>query len=1139
MAKNKRSLKKAGFGLILGAMIVSVSSCIDQLYDMNNGISMEMELGGDSLAIPIGSTDTIMLKDYLDANTIDMLKTMEDGGYAITIKDTIAPEIPLIPQDKLKIDDQVKSISTPIDFGDINLEAFHIAGIVKESNVNLGLSTYSLGNFAIPSISSSTTTKAGMSGYALSTPAIDNMVVNANQMNMLSGIALPPDPGGAPQELPIADPDPVNINTSTSLDYSVNVPDGVSNISDVALEDGATFEVSIELSGASSTLTSGRLVPNFSINPADLFAFSNPPAGGNITFATKDSLTKANGYKISKVLPIDSLRIKGNPVGGKLQITKNILASGTMSLKDGWVRSDRLAQVGDMDLLVTVAVKGVVIKSMNFDIPTLNAAIPSSSTSLNINNTIPDQIQKLNKVIFNDPATITIKLSTEDMPVMEESAVKIDNLNITFPEQFVFQPMAGLSNNVYTISNKTFDLVKGETIQLTLKELDFSNVPVTNGALKWNGNISYSGQVSFGGRINSKNIPTSGNDAKMNVQFASSISFKSAEVTTNKISVSVPEVSINMPLDINIAKEVKRLSVIKMRPNTQIRVDLKKPALPLTFSANNLQVTFPSIFTFDPPLIENKLVLNGALADSIVLILDALTINQDLVDGYLKLDQNIAVSGGVDLLPGVVNSTEIESLAGKSMSVKVSTSEIGISSTSIQLNDLAFPYKDSIPLKFDIPDVPAQLISLDSVLLKDNATIQLDVNITNMPDFGAPINVDLTIDFPDMFLFSPGSVNSKNQMVIHQSIVDGKLNKTIGIHGLKFDGKDLNGTLKIDKQLKYDAAVSVNSPVVNSDDLVGKVINIGIDAKISNIAFKSVYGKLDPKMDPISQDIPLSDITKMLKDNNIDVVLDITKPVIAISTVCNLGIPIEASAKVTPVRGGSPATAEAQAFTLKLPKAPTPQNVIKTNYWISPDSAGMPTGSEFIKTNVQNLFRNIPDAVKMDAAVTTDRSMQHFIDLTADYKFKLFYEVTIPFAFGEDLSIEIQKDIVGLDPKIGEMASVVGGIELLGTIQNSIPLELQLAAIPLDADNTPLALDTIKQLINAGAHNGSAVSSKLTLKLADKNDQLKELRGFRLIFTASSNETVAGTPIKMSNFVKADLKVRVDGGINIEKLTNN
>ena len=537
-------LKSAGFGLMLSAIVLSVSSCIDQLYDINNGISMEMELGGDSLAIPIGSTDTIMLGDFLDASTITMLKTMEDGGYAFTMKNSIEPTIPVIDQSLLKIDDQIKSISTPIDFGDINLDAFKIPGVKVDKEVSMGLSNYSLGAFAIPSISKNTSTPAGMTDYALSTPKIGDVDINANQYDILSGITLPNDPGGDPIELPIADPDPVSINTASDINYSVSVPDGVSNIGNVELKSGAYFEVTIELSGASTTLSSGTLLPNFTIDPKDLFIFTNPPAGGKITFAGGDSLTKANGYKVTKTLPISALNIGGTPVAGKLNITKNITANGAMSLKNARVMSNKVSQVTGMDMLVSVSVKNVEISSMEFDIPSLKVDIPSNSTSLNINNSIPDQIKSLNKVTFEDPATITINLSTQNLPVMTNSAIKIENLAISFPEQFVFEPMNGLVNNVYTITNEVFNPNAGRTIQLKIKELNMSTIPVTNGVLKWNGVISYSGKVSFEGRINSKNIPTtSGQDAKMNVQFGSAITFKSAEVVTNPIAVSIPSVS--------------------------------------------------------------------------------------------------------------------------------------------------------------------------------------------------------------------------------------------------------------------------------------------------------------------------------------------------------------------------------------------------------------------------------------------------------------------------------------------------------------------------------------------------------------------------------------------------------------------
>jgi hypothetical protein len=1138
MTQNNRFLKSAGYVLVLSAIALSVSSCIDAMYDLSNGVSMDMVLGGDSLAIPIGSTDTIMLGDFLDTKTITMLKTMEDGGYAITIKDSVVPEIPVIDQSLLKIDDQVKTLSSPLNFGNINLDNFNIPGISKDVNVNLGLSTYSLGNFTIPSISANTTTPAGMSDYALKTPTIDDINVDASQNNILTSVSIPANPGGH-VGVPIPDPDDITIGTSSKIETSVNAPSGVSDIGNVMLKDGAVFEVTIELAGASEIFKSGALIPNFTIDPDGLFVFTDQPTNGSISFTDKDSLTVANGFHKTKTFPINQLKISGSPIAGKIQISKDITVSGLMGMKNAVVWSDQLVNVKGLALTVSVAVKNLEINSMEFNIPTLDVAIPNNSTDLNINNSIPDQINGLNKILFNDPATITINLSTKDLPTMQNAAIKIKDLSITFPEQFVFEPMPGLSNNVYKITDETFNSDRGRNITLTLKELNMSQIPVVDGVLKWKGTIAYSGEVSFGGRINSKDIPV--NDAKMVVDFGSSISFKSAEVRTNQISVSIPTVEMPISFPISIADMVKRLEVIKMKPGTTIKVDLKKPTLPLVFSANNMQVTFPSIFSFDPPLVANKLLLNGALPDSIVLVLDALNINQDLVDGQLTLDENIGISGGVDLLPGVVNSTEIESLTGKTMSIKASTSDLRISSTSIKLKDLNYPSPpDSIALNFPIPDVPKQLVALDSVLLKDNANIQLAVNIINMPDFGSDVNVDLVVDFPKMFLFAPGAVNSNNQMIINQAIVGGKLNKTIGIRGLKFDGHDLNGVLNINDQLKYTAGVSVLSPTVNSDDLIGKTITIQIEAKISNIAFKSVYGKLDPGLEPVSQTIPLDSIYKALKDNNIDVVLDVTKPVIAIKTECNLGIPIDANVKLTPMIGGSPVANAEQDITIKVPKSPSPDSLLKKTFWISPDDAGMPTGADFIQANVQNLFKKIPENVKMLATVTTDKTQQHFIDLTATYKFKLGYEVTIPLAFGEDLKIDISKDIDVGDPKIGEKAKSVGGIELLGTIENSIPLELNLAIVPLDENKLPISgIDTVRQIIKAGAHDGSSVLSPLTLKISDPQGNLANLRGFRLLFSASSNETVAGTPIKPENFVKANLKVRVDGGINIKDLVGN
>lgn len=1128
MTQHKGFLKSAAYGLALSATVLSVSSCIDELYDLRNGISLDMALGGDSLAIPIGTTDTIRLGDNLPKSLLDQLKIMEDGGFAFTMRDSLEPiTLKKIEESELTMGVVGDKIETTVDFGNIKLDTYKIDGVSVNKTVDLGLKTYTLGDFRIPPINKDAHAEVIMSKYVLPDPTITDIDVNANQNNILMGITLPPDPGGAPQELPIVDPSPVGINTSSTIDYSVGVPDDVTNISDIVLKNGAYFEVTVELSGASAVLTTGKLIPNFELNPSDLFVFSSPPTGGVIAFSTEDEMNQANGYKVTKTLPISRINLSGTPVNSKLQITKNITAIGNMSLKNATVRSDRLSQVGTMDVIVHVAVKNVEIASMEFDIPNLQATIPSDNVSINIKNSIPDQIQKLNKVLLNDHSTISIELSTENIPVMNPSKIKIDDLTISFPKEFIFEPMDGLSaNNILTISNESLSS-EPKVIPLTIKELNMTDAPVNDGILDWLGNISYSGRVSMGGRINSANIPAAGSDAKMNVSISSSISFKSAEVTTNKIVVDVPLVEIPIPIPINLSS-VKHLGVITMKPNTTIRVDMQKPSLPLVLAGEGLQVTFPSVFAFKPPLINNKLIFNDTIPDSIVLFLDALNINQDLVDGVLELKENVTVSGGVALRSGVVNSTEIELLAGKKMNVVASTSDLGIQSTSLQMNDLTYPYKDSAEVNVSTP-VPDMLVTLDSIFFKDGANLQLSINVANLPNFGSPLNVDLVLDFPKMFQFKPGYVNANNQLTINEPLVNGKISKTIGLSGLKLDGEKLNGNLSIHEMLRYAAEVSVHSPIVNSDELAGKTILLTVEYSLNDVKFKSLYGLLNPEIEDVDQTISIKDQLDL--PDNMDITLDITKPVIAIYTKSNVGIPIKAVMDITPIIGGVPTNAKVEPISLNIPKSPSAQEFRETTFWISPDSAGMPSGSQFIQRPVQELLTKLPDEIHLVGPIQSDLSQKHFVDLDATYQFNLEYEVTIPFAFGKELSIGIKQGMPIDNPKIGEMAKIVGGIAVLGTVENSIPLELELTVIPYNEDSIPLDIEPMKQIISAGAHDGSAVKTNLMLKFNDTKGVLKDLCGFNLEFVATSNETVAGTPIKPENFVKADIKVRVDGGL--------
>lgn len=1135
--KKKTWKKFGGTTLILsGLLIAFATSCIDQLYDLNNGISKDMALGGDSLSIPIGSTDTIRLGDYLDSETLDILKVMENGGYGLKIEDSIAPETFSIPQENLNFKDQVIHQDIPIsNFGDIDLSQFKIDGISVADSISMGLGNYALGSFDLPQVSMNSQTKAGISGYKLSDPTLGNKSISADKPNLLSGVKLPEYSGGPVVELPI-DNAQVNVNTSGDIAYDITVPNGISNISDVELSPGAVLEVSIQLVGDTSALKSGSLVPDFDINTGSLFVFETPPANNIIAFEAADALSKANGYKVVRTLNITGINTPSNPINETLSISQTMTTLGNMLLKDATVMSDKLSSISGLGLSINFSVKNVHISSMEFDIPKLNASIPENIKTLNIENTVPSQLDTINKINFNSPATINIHF-TADLPPMETSTIKISSLNIEFPDEFVFEPDAHLLNNVYTVTNETFDPLAGKTIQLHLREMDLSKIAINNSKIVWSDRVKYSGSVSFEGRIKSKDIQSSEDDAFMNVAFSSNLSFKSAEVTTKAIPDTIPPLDIPISLPITIDKNVKRLNTLSLQPDTKIQITLKKPALPLTLAARNLVIDFPDIFVFDPPLpIGNTYVMNDALPESLSLTLKQLAINQDLDDGVLNLNEHIRVTGGIELMSGKVNSNDIQSMSSKKMSFKASTSDLSLASTELQLKDLSMHFSDSTAIPIESSGIPKQLISLDSILLKDNASLSITVKINNMPDLKSPLMTDVVIDFPDMFMFNPGSVNASNQLVIKEPFSNDSLTRTIGLHGIKFDGKPLNGSISLSEKIRYSAGVSIASPTVNSDELTGGNISVTVNAATKNIGFSKLYGKLDPKIDPIEQTIELGEIPDFLKDD--DVVLDITKPVIALTTETNFGLPIIASAKVTPMNGETENNAAEQSFEMTIPKTENPVNYTTSHFWIAPDSVGMPVGYTFMETPIQNLFRKIPTGVKMHAGIASDLSVQHFFDLTAAYKFKMHYNVTVPFAFGKDLSIKMEKTIEDIDPKLAEQAGAVKGIEIFGDVQNSIPLELHLALIPLDADGNRIPIDTVTQVIQAGAFDGSAVPTSLSLKLDDPNGLLKDLRAFNLIFKATSNSTVAGTPIKPENFVKANLKIRLTGGINVSSFIN-
>jgi len=1123
-------------GLLVFVLVASllVQSCIDERYDINRGISTTMTVGGDSLAIPLGKTDTIRLGDFLDPKDMEMLKTMEDGGYALSVNDSISADIPKIDRSALSVADQTFSQQQTVDFGEINLENFFIPGISVNSNINFNISQITLGNFGLPSVDETLSFGAGMSGYTLSesNKKIDDIDKAGSTGTIFSGLNLPEYSGSESIPLPIANQDPVTVNYNQNIDFSVTVPAGVTGVSNVTLIEipPAEFTVSILLMGANGVLSTGKILPNLTINPSDLFEFTDLPTGV-ITFETKDSMTVNNQFSISKTCHFNGLNIEGEPINKVLSKSSQVTTNGSVQMNDVYVLSNKINDVKDMYIRVSVSVNDMVIKSMDLNVAPVHSTI-SGSTDLDINNSIPADIEKINAVYFDEAShSLSISLQPNNLPSGINSQLTLDSLTIHFPNEFILKPTAGLSDNTFTIKNASF--TNGFNKAFELESFDLSHLAVTNSALSWSGGVSYSGgvSISFPDKINSANIPSSGNDPKVNMNVQTDLAFESAEIITKNKDINLPDLDVPIKFNIDITDKVKRLDTIKMAADTKIRLRITKPNLPLKLAGNPLSITFPRLFSFEEFLLNNTYTISDTIPDLIEFTLKSLNVCKELVGGSLSLDTVIHVGGSVRLRAGTVDTKDVESLSNESLNILASTDDLRMSSTSLKLNALSTAYNDSTVLDLAAIDLPEEIVSLDSILLANGAKLELDIDVTNMPHLDKPLVADIELDFPSLLGFAPGEADHDNKIVIHQAFIDGKLHKTINLKGLFFDGQDLNGRLEINEMVKYSVGVSVGETTVNSEDLTSNPITVSVNVKLSGISFESVYGKLNPGIEPIEDNIPISGLPSFMLDD--DITLDITKPVITFETNCNLGVPIFIDVDFKPSRNGVVLNDAVQSVRIRLPKALSPNSPKKTNFWIAPDSAGMPQNYVFVQADIQKLFKKIPDEIWYKINASADISEQHYIDLLADYSMDVKYDVTVPFAFGEDFNVQIKDTITGLDPMIGESALSGKSLELLGTFQNSIPLELELELIPLDEDNIPLDVVPVRQLIEAGASDGSATTSNLTIRLNDPNGELKNLRGFELSFKASSNSTVAGTPIRPENYIIAELKARLNGGITI------
>ena len=142
--------------LFAAASVLVASSCVNEEYDLNNGIDTTVDINGD-ISAPLGSTEQIKIGDFLEIEEGSVIQTDDNGDYVLKITGDPIEETITVPSITLNTSDIVSGggISIP----EIKVSEY-INDVLPPEAVDAGasfpLDGITVGNVSIPNLPATT-----------------------------------------------------------------------------------------------------------------------------------------------------------------------------------------------------------------------------------------------------------------------------------------------------------------------------------------------------------------------------------------------------------------------------------------------------------------------------------------------------------------------------------------------------------------------------------------------------------------------------------------------------------------------------------------------------------------------------------------------------------------------------------------------------------------------------------------------------------------------------------------------------------------------------------------------------------------------------------------------------------------------
>ena len=1157
------------------AFVFSAVSCVKEEYEISEDtLNMEVEVFGEGVEIPIGSTEALKLKSLLsklDSTTLEYLKTGSNGDLSLGLSDSF------------DLSDKLGDFTNLIEIPDLDFSksfSFNLSGM-DVSNLEVKADKYEMSydlgtmlgapSITVPSISETLKYNAGLeeyypdlSSFSFNLPAIKQAkeigkVTGASNIpsSLISDTEIPLDPaiggslaGGVVSIKPLTTTfkaDPI------TMKMKIRLPEGVTSVQEINFCEDA--RVTMNLSLTNSFFKKGTITPTIDIDLHEIFHLADEENAGHpdkvdhIVAAIGLNAAGGSTTKTFKVASVAQEASDWNMVDGCLQLEKNVTVTlqGALAYSDLATTTRILSGATEpMGISLDVQFADFTVGEVKMTLDSQEPVTINESSTFPIEVpaiTLPEGVKNVQYIEFTDNSSISIHIGTEN--VLKGIQLGLDALEITFPKEF---EVAGATDGKLTYSIP--DLV-ASGLDSEIKIRRFNLPAPVDGVISYSGNVEVKAVASatVAGSISTKDLPSSADeDMAVTVGISSTMEIKDYSVVLDGYDYEVDQ-NESISAELPDLKEVGGSVVVYPEGNPVISISITLPetSVPVKATKGGLIISLPEMLRFK----DNEITKYGydksshaiifaegaAIPAEILLPLDYISVAPvlDESNGKYYINGEFKVKGSIGIASGTeIHKSDIDKLTGADAKVGIVIDIPRITPGSVGIES----YSTTVSQEFEFEllkgnQIPDMIKSVEEVKLKD-VFINLALDASSLPSLGdASLTFDFSVDLPKMIVLEEGKRNEAGILKLTgKADKDGMIKvEPIKVVAIDLSDVDLKSGNGISEKISINGSVDLSKADLDVDQWLGKEMEVSFQAGIKDIVIESVAGKVDFSIDPVESSVNLSGISTSLSTDNISTTLDVSHVHLMLDVATNLGISANANLELIPFHGAAASEPIVVSLTLDAPE--TPGVVKTTKFWLGEKQECCPAGYTFRQAPILSLIRDLPDSIQIRLGAGTDAAKLCHLSPSAEPVLRADYALDIPLALGEQFSIEYRDTI----PDIPEIVSTIfqyGNLTLSGTVESSLPFNLNMTAKLLDKDYKVITLadDAGKQFIAGCGADGSATKTDLAIKMAKKQGvEIPTIAAVELVLNATPT---AGVALNEESFIKIALQALVPDGVTLD-----